>query len=37
MTAPMKLVRSVTGPMVMPSTSAAKASLKPSFQIEAGT
>lgn len=37
MTAPMKFDRSVTSPMVMPSTSAANSSLKPSFQMEAGT
>ena len=36
MTAPMKFDRSVTSPIVMPSTSAANSSLKPEFQIEAG-
>ncbi len=36
MTAPMKFDRSVTSPMVRPSTSAANSSLKPSFQMEAG-
>lgn len=37
MTAPMKCDRSVTSPIVMESTSAANFSLKPAFQMEAGT
>ncbi len=36
MTAPMKLDRSVTSPMVRPSTSAASSSLKPFSQMERG-
>ncbi len=36
MTAPMKFDRSVTSPILMPSTSAANSSLKPEFQREAG-
>ncbi len=33
----MKFVRSVTSPILMESTSAANSSLKPEFQMEAGT